>query len=65
MDIPRTPGSVRKSPIAGHGVLEGPATITGRRADQRIRASDTEAADRAGAYRPRGFAAGEKRGGLR
>ena len=40
--------SVRKSPIAGHGVLEGPATITGRRADQRIRASDT---DRAGAPR--------------
>ena len=32
--------SVRKSPIAGRGVLEAAATITGRRADQRIRASD-------------------------
>ena len=40
--------SVRKSPIAGRGVLEAAATITGRRADQRIRASDHLGGGRSG-----------------
>ena len=40
--------SVRKSPIAGRGVLEAATTITGRRADQRIRASDHLGGGRSG-----------------
>ena len=58
--------SVRKSPIAGRGVLEGPATITGRPPEQRIPASDHRGGRWGlGDIVPRGFAAGEKRGGSR